>query len=116
VPKLMRAAVPPSNAVRSLLRASLRKASRCTESTQASELAGVRIDAADLATLQRNIVLSHAAGVGEPLPVNVTRLMMALKLASLGQGAIPAFNPQRSNSWKRHSRTRSSRLYRRRAL
>jgi len=51
------------------------------------KLAGVRIDAADLATLQRNIVLSHAAGVGEPLPVNVTRLMMALKLASLGQGA-----------------------------
>ena len=31
------------------------------------KLAGVRIDAADLAQLQRNIVLSHAAGVGEPL-------------------------------------------------
>ena len=31
------------------------------------KLAGVRIEAADLATLQRNIVLSHAAGVGEPL-------------------------------------------------
>ena len=27
------------------------------------KLAGVRIEAADLATLQRNIVLSHAAGV-----------------------------------------------------
>ena len=33
------------------------------------KLASVRIGAADLATLQRNIVLSHAAGVGEPLPV-----------------------------------------------
>ena len=33
------------------------------------KLASVRIAAADLATLQRNIVLSHAAGVGEPMPV-----------------------------------------------
>jgi histidine ammonia-lyase len=51
------------------------------------KLASVRIDAADLATLQRNIVLSHAAGVGEAMPAAVTRLMMALKLASLAQGA-----------------------------
>ena len=51
------------------------------------KLASVRIDTADLARLQRNIVLSHAAGVGEPLPVSITRLMMALKLASLAQGA-----------------------------
>ncbi|MBX5460751.1 MAG: histidine ammonia-lyase [Steroidobacteraceae bacterium] len=51
------------------------------------KLASVRIDAADLARLQRNIVLSHAAGVGEPLPIGITRLMMALKLASLAQGA-----------------------------
>ena len=51
------------------------------------KLASVRIPAADLETLQRNIVLSHAAGVGEAMPVAVTRLMMALKLASLAQGA-----------------------------
>jgi histidine ammonia-lyase len=51
------------------------------------KLASVRIEAADLATLQRNIVLSHAAGVGEPSPVSVARLMLALKLASLAQGA-----------------------------
>jgi histidine ammonia-lyase len=50
------------------------------------KLASVRIDTADLARLQRNIVLSHAAGVGAPLPVEITRLMMALKLASLGHG------------------------------
>ncbi len=50
-------------------------------------LASVRIDDADLRVLQRNIVLSHAAGVGEPAPVPVVRLMMALKLASLAQGA-----------------------------
>jgi histidine ammonia-lyase len=51
------------------------------------KLASVRIEAADLETLQRNIVLSHAAGVGAPMPVAVARLMMALKLASLAQGA-----------------------------
>jgi histidine ammonia-lyase len=51
------------------------------------KLASVRIDEADLATLQRNIVLSHAAGVGEPMPKPVARLMLALKLASLAQGA-----------------------------
>ena len=50
------------------------------------KLATVRIDAADLATLQRNLVLSHAAGVGEPTSPAAARLMMALKLASLAQG------------------------------
>lgn len=51
------------------------------------KLASVRIEAEDLDRLQRNIVLSHAAGVGEPMPVPIARLMMALKLASLAQGA-----------------------------
>ena len=51
------------------------------------KLASVRIPAEDLETLQRNIVLSHAAGVGEATPVAITRLMMALKIASLAQGA-----------------------------
>jgi len=51
------------------------------------KLASVRIGDADLETLQRNIVLSHAAGTGAPSPVAVIRLMMALKLASLAQGA-----------------------------
>ena len=51
------------------------------------KLASVRIEAADLEKLQRNIVLSHAVGVGDPMPVAVCRLMMALKLASLARGA-----------------------------
>lgn len=51
------------------------------------KLATVRIADDDLATLQRNIVLSHAAGVGDPMPVPVARLMMGLKLASLARGA-----------------------------
>ena len=51
------------------------------------KLASVRIGDDDLATLQRNIVLSHAAGAGAPSPVPVVRLMMALKLVSFGHGA-----------------------------
>lgn len=50
------------------------------------KLASVRIGDDDLETLQRNIVLSHAAGVGDPMPAPVVRLMIALKLASLAQG------------------------------
>ena len=41
----------------------------------------------DTATLQRNLILSHCCGVGEPMPRDVARLMMALKLLSLGRGA-----------------------------
>jgi histidine ammonia-lyase len=51
------------------------------------KLASIRISAADLSRLQRNLVLSHAAGVGEAMPAPVVRLMMALKIASLAQGA-----------------------------
>jgi histidine ammonia-lyase len=51
------------------------------------KLANVRIADGDLATLQRNLVLSHAAGVGDPVPASIVRLMMALKLVSLGRGA-----------------------------
>jgi histidine ammonia-lyase len=51
------------------------------------KLATVRIEDEDLARLQRNIVLSHCAGLGDPLPGHIVRLMMALKLASLAQGA-----------------------------
>lgn len=51
------------------------------------KLASVRIANDDLETLQRNIVLSHAAGTGDPSPTPIVRLMLALKLASLAQGA-----------------------------
>jgi histidine ammonia-lyase len=50
------------------------------------KLVSVRIEAEDLARLQRNLVLSHAAGVGVPMARNSARLMMALKLASLARG------------------------------
>jgi len=51
------------------------------------KLASVRIDAADLTRLQSNIVLSHCVGVGEAMTAAVTRLMMALKIANIAQGA-----------------------------
>jgi histidine ammonia-lyase len=51
------------------------------------KLASIKIDSADVATLQRNLILSHCCGVGQPLPENVVRLIMALKLISLGRGA-----------------------------
>jgi len=51
------------------------------------KLASIKIDSADVATLQRNLILSHCCGVGAPLPDNVVRLIMALKLVSLGRGA-----------------------------
>ncbi len=51
------------------------------------KLASVRIAPGDTAQLQRNLILSHAAGVGAPLSENIVRLIMALKMMSLGRGA-----------------------------
>jgi len=51
------------------------------------KLASLRIAPADTATLQRNLILSHCCGVGPAIPRRVARLMMALKLLSLGRGA-----------------------------
>ncbi|CDZ29028.1 Histidine ammonia-lyase [Neorhizobium galegae bv. officinalis] len=51
------------------------------------KLASIKIDSADVATLQRKLILSHCCGVGAPLAENIVRLIMALKLVSLGRGA-----------------------------
>ncbi|MDO5603672.1 MAG: histidine ammonia-lyase [Paracoccus sp. (in: a-proteobacteria)] len=51
------------------------------------KLASVRIAAQDTATLQRNLILSHCCGVGEPVEADTVRLIMVLKLLSLGRGA-----------------------------
>lgn len=51
------------------------------------KLASIKIDAADVTKLQRNLILSHCCGVGTPLSENVVRLIMVLKLISLGRGA-----------------------------
>jgi len=49
-------------------------------------LANKRIEPAQLADLQQNILLSHACGVGEPVPPEITRLMLQLKIHALGLG------------------------------
>jgi histidine ammonia-lyase len=51
------------------------------------KLASIPIAPGDTETLQRNLILSHCCGVGEAMPRNIVRLMMALKLLSLGRGA-----------------------------
>ena len=57
------------------------------------KLAQTRIADADLAQLQRNLVLSHSAGVGQPLAAPVVRLMLLLKAASLAHG-VSGVRPQ----------------------
>ena len=49
-------------------------------------LANTRIPNERLAELQTNLILSHSAGLGDPLPRHVTRLMIVLKLLGLGRG------------------------------
>ncbi|MBB1635439.1 histidine ammonia-lyase [Cupriavidus sp. UME77] len=49
-------------------------------------LAQTRIAREDLENLQRSLVLSHAAGVGEPLDDAMVRLIMLLKINSLARG------------------------------
>jgi histidine ammonia-lyase len=49
-------------------------------------LAQTRIPSAQLELLQQNLLLSHAAGVGEPLPDAVVRLILALKINALARG------------------------------
>ncbi len=51
------------------------------------KLAQVRIAPDKTTALQRNLILSHACGVGDDLPTSVVRLVMVLKLLSLGRGA-----------------------------
>lgn len=49
-------------------------------------LAQQRIEEGQLETLQRNLILSHAVGVGELIPKVISRLMLQLKIHALGLG------------------------------
>ena len=49
-------------------------------------LARQRVEGSQLREIQRNLVRSHAAGVGEPLPDEVVRAMLLLLAASLARG------------------------------
>src|SRR5262249_52082396 len=49
-------------------------------------LADVRIDKKDLRQLQRNLLRSHAAGVGPPLPLSEARALLLLRANVLAKG------------------------------
>jgi histidine ammonia-lyase len=49
-------------------------------------LANKRISNDELSTLQQNILLSHACGMGDPIPPEITHLMLQLKIHSLSLG------------------------------
>ncbi len=49
-------------------------------------LHNVKIDAADLAQLQENLVMSHACGLGEEVPQDIVRLMLVFKAKAIAQG------------------------------
>lgn len=84
--------LPP--AARDAIRAGARIVQRAADGDAAvygvntgfGKLANQRIDKAQLATLQLNLIRSHSAGVGESLAPEVVRLMLALKAASLARG------------------------------
>ena len=49
-------------------------------------LCNISIDATQLSDLQKNLVMSHACSVGEPMPKEIIKLMMLLKIQSLSYG------------------------------
>jgi histidine ammonia-lyase len=50
------------------------------------EFANVSIDSADLGALQRNLIMSHAVGCGDPIPMHIARLLMVLRANALAKG------------------------------
>jgi histidine ammonia-lyase len=50
------------------------------------EFSNVKIDRADIELLQQNLVISHAAGAGDPLPPEVVRAMIVLRVNALAKG------------------------------
>jgi len=88
------AAVTLDPACRAAVRAGAAAIARIIETDQTvygvntgfGKLASTRIAHADLATLQKNLVLSHSTGTGEPLPDGIVRLVMGMKAASLARG------------------------------
>ena len=90
-------------------------------------LAEVKIPRDALGALQRNLLRSHAAGVGEPLPARAVRAMMALRANVLAKGysgirratlerLIEALNarvhPRRARAAARSARAAISRRWR----
>ncbi len=49
-------------------------------------LANKKVSNENLEQLQHNLILSHAVGVGDPVPKEITRLMLLIKIHALGLG------------------------------
>lgn len=49
-------------------------------------LCNITIPASDLSTLQKNLVMSHACGLGEEVPQEIVKLMLLLKIHALSLG------------------------------
>lgn len=50
------------------------------------EFSNVSIGTDQLEQLQRNLILSHAVGCGDPIPVEITRILMGLRANALAKG------------------------------
>lgn len=50
------------------------------------EFANVKISKSDIQELQRNLIISHSAGVGENLPPHIVKIMMLLRANALARG------------------------------
>src|SRR5690606_25099982 len=59
----------------------------CGVNTVFGKLASIKVEAEDTATLPRKLILSHCCAVGENVEEETVRVVMALKLLSLGRGA-----------------------------
>jgi histidine ammonia-lyase len=69
----------------------INKIETCTEpiygiTTGFGSLCNVTINNGQLSQLQTNLVMSHACGLGEEVPQEIVRLMLALKIKSLSYG------------------------------
>ncbi|HTO89307.1 MAG TPA: histidine ammonia-lyase [Thermoanaerobaculia bacterium] len=85
------ALAPPARraiaASRRAVEAALRRRDRVYGLTTGfGNFANVEISPAEIEVLQRNLVRSHAAGVGEPLPDRAVRAMMVLRANALARG------------------------------
>jgi histidine ammonia-lyase len=85
--ELTPAAIERMNASRSLIeRLAAGDAPIYAVNTGVGLLANVRIPREDLDQLQRNVIRSHSAGVGDPLPREVVRAMMLIRANVLAKG------------------------------
>ncbi len=94
--RALRAAAPAVAASRSIVESALDGDSAIYGvNTGFGALASKRIGTDQLGKLQRNLLFSHACGTGDPVPIEISRLMLKLKIHALGLGqsgiSLPVF-------------------------